>query len=58
MDYMMTGDSNVHEVDQITRFEVIDSDGRVYVNMNVDKIILMKQDGGKTLKVFVENQRE
>ena len=39
--------------EQITRFEVIDESGRVYVN-NKCQIELSYQDEGKTLKVFVE----
>lgn len=44
----------------ITRLEVIDRTGRVYVNgPNPNKSIsvdLSKQDGGKTLKIFVEDE--
>lgn len=36
----------------VTRLEVIDNDGRVYINTNVDKLELSYQDDGKTLKIF------
>ena len=38
----------------ITRIEVIDEKGRSYVNWNEsNKVELLVQDNGKTLKVFV-----
>ena len=39
---------------EITRFEVIDNDGRSYVRHNLNFITLSYQDNGKTLKVFLE----
>jgi hypothetical protein len=44
---------NSQENNKITRFEVIDESGRVYVNNNC-KIELSYQDAGRTLKVFVK----
>lgn len=44
--------------DNINRIEVIDSTGRAYVKGDIYgtpvKVKLSLQDGGKTLKVFVE----
>ncbi len=37
---------------KVTRFEVIDKDGRAYVRRNV-KVELSLQDDGRTLKVFI-----
>lgn len=39
--------------DSPTRFEVIDEHGRVYVRDEI-QLRLSYQDGGRTLKVFVE----
>lgn len=43
-------------VDQenITRVEVIDKNGRKYVNTNVKECILSYQDNNKTLKIFLK----
>ena len=39
---------------KIKRVEVIDKNGRSYVNDRQDnKVTIMVQDGGKTLKVFI-----
>lgn len=40
----------------VDRFEVIDSQGRIYVKYDVS-IELSYQDGDKTLKVFVEDMK-
>lgn len=40
----------------ITRIEVIDENGRSYVNQNLkNKIEIHLQDEGRTLKIFVNN---
>ena len=39
---------------KITRVEVIDEDGRSYVNYAVSELILSLQDDGKTLKIFLK----
>lgn len=39
-------------IDKVTRFEVIDNDGRVYSKWDI-QIDLSLQDDGRTLKVFV-----
>jgi hypothetical protein len=41
--------------EEITRFEVIDENGRVYGNYNIKTLELSYQDDGKTLKVFINN---
>lgn len=38
--------------DKVSRFEVIDNNGRSYVNCGVDKMEFSYQDDGKTLKIF------
>ena len=37
---------------QVTRLEVIDNNGRSYVNYGVDKLEFSYQDDGRTLKIF------
>jgi hypothetical protein len=37
----------------VTRVEVIDNNGRVYVKNSVERVWLSEQDDGRTLKVFV-----
>jgi len=38
----------------VTRVEVIDKNGRSYVNMEVTETALMLQDNNKTLKIFLK----
>lgn len=39
----------------VTRVEVIDQKGRSYVNWDKDNMVeIQLQDGGRTLKVFIE----
>ena len=38
----------------VTRFEVIDKNGRSYVNMEVIEAGLALQDDNKTLKIFLK----
>ncbi len=40
---------------KVTRFEVIDKDGRSYVTYDVSSIRFSLQDDGRTIKVFIEN---
>lgn len=40
------------KTDKVTRFEVIDKDGRAYVRHNI-KVELSFQDDERTLKVFI-----
>lgn len=42
--------------ENITRVEVIDEKGRVYSELNLNVEISI-QDGGKTMKVFVNKQK-
>jgi hypothetical protein len=45
--------------DKVTRVEVIDQDGRSYVNWDEsNKVELSFQDDGRTLKVFISNREE
>jgi hypothetical protein len=37
---------------KLTRLEVIDNNGRAYVNMAIDKLQFSYQDEGRTLKIF------
>lgn len=45
-------------VQNVTRVELIDGSGRVYVNMNVGDLILSLQDNKRTLKIFVEDAED
>ena len=45
----------VHERPLVDRVEVIDSRGRAYSNYNASEVGTSLQDGGKTLKVFLQN---
>lgn len=45
-------------VENVTRVELIDGSGRVYVNMNVADLILSLQDNKRTLKIFVEDAKD
>jgi hypothetical protein len=39
---------------RVNRVEVIDNDGRVYTKYNVKGVSCQLQDGGQTLKLFVD----
>ena len=43
-------------LEDITRFEVIDQTGRVYVSHDVKNVKYSIQDQGRTLKLFIWNQ--
>ena len=46
-----------YPTDKLTRVEVIDQEGRSYVNWDDNnKVELSFQDDGKTLKVFISNR--
>jgi hypothetical protein len=48
-----------YSTDNVTRVEVIDQDGRSYVNWDDNnKVKLSFQDDGRTLKVFISNREE
>ena len=41
----------------VTRVEVIDENGRTYVNWNKDNVVQFElQDDNKTLKIFISNK--
>lgn len=46
------------KVEDVTRVEVIDNDGRVYVKYNVKDIEMSFQDNCKTLKLFIKYEKE
>ena len=41
---------------KVTRFEVIDEDGRAYVRNNIE-VRTSRQDDDRTLKIFVSSRR-
>ena len=40
----------------VNRVEIIDENGRQYVNMNCYKVEVVHQDNGRTLKIFLTNK--
>jgi hypothetical protein len=42
-----------YNLNKVTRIEIIDRDGRSYVNKSFSEIELQFQDDGQTLKVFL-----
>jgi hypothetical protein len=53
---MIVDEVNRH-LDQTTRLEIIDADGRSYVNWAAHKITLSLQDDGRTLKIFCSERQ-
>jgi len=48
-----------YSTDKVTRVEIIDQEGRSYVNWDDNnKVELSFQDDGRTLKVFISNREE
>ena len=48
-----------NSTDKVTRVEVIDQEGRSYVNWDDNnKVELSFQDDGRTLKVFISNREK
>jgi len=48
----------IYSTDKVTRVEVIDHDGRSYTNFDLNnKVELSYQDDGRTLKVFINNEK-
>ena len=44
----------MRKLDRVNRVEVIDENGRSYVNWNNNnKVQIVFQDGGKTMKIFI-----
>ena len=47
-------ESNLEHLEKVTRVEVIDENGRRYVNWDdKNKVELSYQDDGRTLKIFI-----
>lgn len=46
-----------YDVNKVTRLEVIDKNGRSYVNMNIDSLQLSFQDSSRTLKIFINDKK-
>lgn len=47
-------DDDTLDVSLVDRVEVIDANGRSYVNLDVEEVELQLQDGNRTLKVFIK----
>jgi len=48
-------EGTVIETKKVTRVEIIDKEkGRIFTDVSVDKLEISIQDGGKTLKLFIE----
>jgi len=46
------------EVKEITRIEIIDETGRIFVRtLDNEKIVTLSQDGGKTIKIFIKKEK-
>ena len=45
---------NINNLQGVTRVEVIDAEGRAYVNTNAAYVVIDLQDEGRTLKVFLK----
>ena len=43
------------DTSKVTRVEVIDENGRVYVHTACKEVKLSEQDEGRTLKIFLRN---
>ena len=48
----------LEQLTKLTRLEVIDNNGRAYVNMAIDKLEFSYQDEGRTLKIFTNGAGE
>jgi hypothetical protein len=49
--------NEIELLETVTRVEVIDENGRTYVNWNKNNIVeLSLQDDGKTLKIFISKK--
>ena len=48
----------INSTDKVTRVEIIDEDGRSYVNWDDNnKVELSFQDDGRTLKVYIDKRK-
>jgi len=43
-------------IETVTRLEIIDSDGRAFVRLDINGVTLSLQDDSRTLKVFIEKE--
>jgi len=48
--------NEVVEIDtsKLTRVEIVDDTGRVYVKWNIKSVIIAIQDAERTMKIFIE----
>jgi hypothetical protein len=44
------------KTEKVTRVEIIDDEGRQYVNTNTSNVKLSLQDEERTLKIFINNR--
>lgn len=51
---------NQNSMSDVNRIEIIDENGRAFVRyLEADeKIVTMMQDGGKTIKVFIQKEKK
>jgi hypothetical protein len=42
----------------VSRVEVIDGSGRSYTNLKVKDLVMLSQDEGKTLKLFIDERKD
>ena len=56
-DDTLPGELRLEDQDQITRLEVI-GDGRELVRHRIRIRHVLRQDNGRTLKIFIENDQE
>jgi hypothetical protein len=50
-------EDTVHTLPDVTRVEVIDKNGRSYVNWDYDNMVSVSiQDDGKTIKIFINDE--
>lgn len=47
-----------YDLEAVTRLEIIDSNGRSYVNLHANPMEFSYQDNGKTLKIFCGNKED
>ena len=47
-----------YDLEAVTRLEIIDSNGRSYVNLHANPMKFSYQDDGKTLKIFCGNKED
>ena len=55
---MIIDDEYIMFGDKVTRFEVVDNNGRAYAKHDVQELKFQLQDDGRTLKAFVRFEEE